>query len=114
MLTSDQAMKQGHGDIARIYAQNAVRKQQEKLKLLTIASRIDATASKVQTAVTTQQVTGNMEKVNKAMNVVLKRLNPERVSCHRHIPQRLLWRKSRSWLTQIIDDWDHGKLRDHV
>jgi charged multivesicular body protein 1 len=76
-----QAMKQGHGDIARIYAQNAIRKQHEKLNLLQLASRVDAVAGRVQTAVTMRQITGNMMKVNKSLDVAMKSMSPERV-CH--------------------------------
>lgn len=72
-------MKQGHHDIARIYAQNAVRKQNEKLNLLQLASRVDAVAGRVQTAVTMRQVTGNMQKVVKSMDVAMKSMNLERV-----------------------------------
>ncbi|KAF2660530.1 hypothetical protein K491DRAFT_688279 [Lophiostoma macrostomum CBS 122681] len=76
----EKAMKQGHHDIARIYAQNAIRKQKEKLELLLLASRVDAVAGRVQTAVTMRQVTGNMGNVVKAMDVALKGMNLERIS----------------------------------
>jgi charged multivesicular body protein 1 len=72
-------MKQGHNDIARIYAQNAVRKQNEKLNLLQLASRVDAVAGRVQTAVTMRQITGNMMKVNRSLDVAMKSMSPERV-----------------------------------
>ena len=78
-LTWIQAMKQGHGDIARIYAQNAVRKQNEKLNLLKLSSRVDAVAGRVQTAVTMRQITGNMMKVNRSLDVAMKSMSPERV-----------------------------------
>ena len=45
-LISLQAITQGHADIAKIYAQNAIRKQNEKLNLLRLGSRIDAVASR--------------------------------------------------------------------
>ena len=72
-------MKQGHNDIARIYAGNAIRKQNEKLKLLQLASRVDAVAGRVQTAVTMRQITGNMMKVNRSLDVAMKSMSPERV-----------------------------------
>ncbi|KAF3011054.1 Vacuolar-sorting protein SNF7 [Curvularia kusanoi] len=75
----EKAMKQGHNDIARIYAQNAVRKQNEKLNLLQLASRVDAVAGRVQTAVTMRQITGNMMKVNRSLDVAMKSMSPERV-----------------------------------
>ncbi|KAJ4305224.1 hypothetical protein N0V90_000755 [Kalmusia sp. IMI 367209] len=76
----EKAMKQGHHDIARIYAQNAVRKQNEKLNLLQLSSRVDAVAGRVQTAVTMRQVTGNMQKVVRSMDVAMKSMNLERIT----------------------------------
>tara|TARA_R110002003_G_scaffold44_5_gene3209 strand:- start:579 stop:857 length:279 start_codon:yes stop_codon:yes gene_type:complete len=78
-------MKQGHGDIARIYAQNAVRKQNEKLNLLQLSSRVDAVAGRVQTAVTMRQITGNMMKVNRSLDVAMKSMSPERVRALLHL-----------------------------
>lgn len=73
------AMKQGNPDIARLYAENAIRKQNERLNLLRLASRIDAVASRVQTAVTMRQVTGSMTKVVKGMEGAMKSMNLEKV-----------------------------------
>ncbi|KAF1947938.1 charged multivesicular body protein-like protein [Clathrospora elynae] len=75
----EKAMKQGHNDIARIYAGNAIRKQNEKLNLLQLASRVDAVAGRVQTAVTMRQITSNMMKVNRSLDVAMKSMSPERV-----------------------------------
>jgi len=47
---------QGNNDGARIYASNAIRKKNESLNLLRLASRIDAVSSRVETAVTMKQV----------------------------------------------------------
>lgn len=47
---------QGNTDGARIYASNAIRKKNESLNLLRLASRIDAVASRVETAVTMRSV----------------------------------------------------------
>ena len=76
-------MKQGHHDIARIYAQNAIRKQNEKLNLLRLASRIDAVSSRVQTAVTMRQVTGSMTNVVKGMDSAMKAMDLARVGRYR-------------------------------
>lgn len=78
-LGRKQAMKQGHNDIAKIYAQNAIRKQNEKLNLLRLASRIDAVSSRVQTAVTMRQVTGSMANVVKGMDSAMKTMDLEKV-----------------------------------
>ncbi|KAK7533866.1 Snf7 family [Phyllosticta citribraziliensis] len=76
----EKAMKAGHNDIARIYAQNAIRKQNEKLNLLRLASRIDAVSSRVQTAVTMRQVTGSMANVVKGMDSAMKSMDLEKIS----------------------------------
>ncbi|KAI0042249.1 vacuolar assembly protein DID2 [Auriscalpium vulgare] len=73
------ALQQGNNDGARIYASNAIRKKSEALNLLRLASRIDAVASRVETAVTMRQVTGNMTSVVKGMDKAMETMNLERV-----------------------------------
>lgn len=74
-----QALQQGNTDGARIYASNAIRKKSESLNLLRLASRIDAVASRVETAVTMRQVTGNMTSVVRGMDKAMESMNLERV-----------------------------------
>lgn len=74
------AIQQGNQDIARLYAQNAVRKRTERLNLLQLASRVDSVASRVQTAVTMRQVTGNMAGIVRGMDKALESMNTERIS----------------------------------
>jgi len=74
------ALQQGNNDGARIYASNAIRKKSEALNLLRLASRIDAVASRVETAVTMRQVTGNMTNVVKGMDTAMDTMNLERIS----------------------------------
>jgi division protein CdvB (Snf7/Vps24/ESCRT-III family) len=81
LMWIEQAIQQGHNDIAKIYAQNAIRKQNERLNLLRLGSRIDAVASRVQTAVTMRQVTGSMMNVVKGMDQALKAMDLEKVCC---------------------------------
>lgn len=76
----EQALQQGNNDGARIYASNAIRKKSEHLNLLRLSSRIDAVASRVETAVTMRQVTGNMTSVVKGMDKAMDSMNLERVS----------------------------------
>lgn len=75
-----QALQQGNGEIAQVYAGNAIRKHNESLNLLRLASRIDAVASRVETAVTMRQVTGNMASVVKGMDKAMETMNLERIS----------------------------------
>jgi len=74
------ALQQGNNDGARIYASNAIRKKSEALNLLRLASRLDAVASRVETAVTMRQVTGNMTSVVKGMDKAMETMNLERIS----------------------------------
>ena len=60
------ALTQGNNDIAQLYAQNAIRKSNERVSLLRLASRIDAVASRVQ--------------VIKGMDKALQTMNLERIS----------------------------------
>lgn len=75
-----QAIQQNHSDIAKIYAQNAIRKQNEKLNLLRLASRIDAVSSRVQTAVTMRQVSQSMGNVVRGMDAAMKSMDLEKIS----------------------------------
>jgi len=74
------ALQQGNNDGARIYASNVIRKKSEALNLLRLSSRIDAVASRVETAVTMRQVTGNMTSVVKGMDKAMDSMNLERIS----------------------------------
>lgn len=51
-----QALQQKNVEVARVYAENAIRKKNEGVNWLRMASRVDAVASKVQTAVTMKGV----------------------------------------------------------
>ena len=51
-----QALQQKNVECARVYAENAIRKKNEGLNWLRMASRVDAVASKVQTAITMKGV----------------------------------------------------------
>lgn len=74
------ALMQGNKDIALLYAQNAIRKANERVNLLRLASRIDAMASRVQTAVTMRSVSGNMATVIRGMDKALQTMNLEHLS----------------------------------
>ncbi|KAF9584587.1 Vacuolar-sorting protein SNF7 [Lunasporangiospora selenospora] len=65
---------------ARIYAANAIRKKNESLNLLRLSSRIDAVASRVQTAVTMRNVTMSMASVVKGMDKAMESMNLEKIS----------------------------------
>lgn len=73
------ALAAGDSEIARIHAQSAIRKQNERVNLLRLASRIDSVASRVQTAVTMRSVSQNMLGVVKGMDVAMKTMDLEKI-----------------------------------
>jgi charged multivesicular body protein 1 len=72
-------LQQGNTEGARIYAANAIRKKNESLNLLRLSSRVDAVASRVQTAVTMRKMTQSMAGVVKGMDKAMKNMNLEQV-----------------------------------
>ncbi|KAI4878886.1 hypothetical protein NFI96_015989 [Prochilodus magdalenae] len=74
------ALQQKNVDCARVYAENAIRKKNEGVNWLRMASRVDAVASKVQTAVTMKAVTKNMTQVTKALDKALNSMDLQKVS----------------------------------
>eukprot|EP00698_Gefionella_okellyi_P019418 TRINITY_DN594_c0_g1_i2.p1 TRINITY_DN594_c0_g1~~TRINITY_DN594_c0_g1_i2.p1 ORF type:complete len:204 (-),score=51.92 TRINITY_DN594_c0_g1_i2:208-819(-) len=75
-----QSIEQGNVEGQRLYAQNAIRKKNERMNYLRLASRIDAVASRLQTAVKMNMVTGTMSGIVKSMGSALESMNMERVS----------------------------------
>jgi charged multivesicular body protein 1 len=75
-----QAMQKGNMEGARIYAQNSIRKKSEALNHLRLAARMDAVASRLDTAVKMQMVTKSMGAMVKGMDKVLTNMNPEAIS----------------------------------
>lgn len=65
--------------IARLYATNSVRNQQQRIQLLTLAARIDAVAARVQTAITMRTVTGSMAQTVRGMDMALKSMDLEKI-----------------------------------
>lgn len=74
------ALKQGNHDGAKIYAQNAIRQNVQYLNYLRLASRIDAVASKLDTALKMNLVTKEMSNVTNGMGVVLSSMDPEKIT----------------------------------
>jgi len=74
------AIESNNMEGARIYAENAIRNHNQSLNFLKMSARIDSVAAKVQTAVSTQKVTGNMVKVCRTMEGVMNSMNLEKIS----------------------------------
>ncbi|KAL9618138.1 MAG: hypothetical protein Q9160_007145 [Pyrenula sp. 1 TL-2023] len=65
--------------IAQLYATNSVRHSNHRIQLLTLASRIDAVAARVQTAITMRSVTQSMAQTVKGMDAALKNMDLEKI-----------------------------------
>jgi len=74
------AIQKGNLEGGRIHAENAIRQKNQALNYLRMAARVDAVASRVQTAVTTKRVTQSMTGVVKAMDSAMKSMNLEKIS----------------------------------
>ncbi|UYV67909.1 CHMP1B [Cordylochernes scorpioides] len=74
-----QAIQKNDMESARIHAENAIRQKNQALNYLRMSARVDAVASRVQTAVTTKKVTNSMAGVVKAMDSAMKSMNLEKV-----------------------------------
>ncbi|XP_060603045.1 charged multivesicular body protein 1a-like [Ruditapes philippinarum] len=73
------AIQQKNIEGARIYAENAIRKKNEGLNYLRFAARVDAVASKVQTALTMKSITKNIGEVTKALDKAMSSMDLEKV-----------------------------------
>lgn len=98
------AIQKGNMDVARIHAENAIRQKSQSVNYLRMSARVDAVASRVQTALTTRnvcvsdikkslsylflhltfyaicQVTNSMAGVVRAMDAAMKGMNLEKIS----------------------------------
>ncbi|XP_002730680.1 charged multivesicular body protein 1b-like [Saccoglossus kowalevskii] len=74
------AIQKGNMEGARIHAENAIRQKNQSLNFLRMSARIDATASRVQSAVTMKKVTSSMAGVVKSMDAAMRSMNLEKIS----------------------------------
>eukprot|EP00914_Ancora_sagittata_P003428 GHVO01007132.1.p1 GENE.GHVO01007132.1~~GHVO01007132.1.p1 ORF type:complete len:199 (-),score=44.34 GHVO01007132.1:134-730(-) len=74
------AIEKGNMEGAKIHAENSIRQKNQALNYRRMSARIDAVASRVQTAITTKQVTTSMGGVVKAMESAMKSMNLEKIS----------------------------------
>lgn len=74
------ALQQKNVEGARIYAENAIRKKNESLNYLRLASRVDAVASKLQTAMQMKQVTKNMSGVVKGLDKAVQSMELQKIT----------------------------------
>merc|ERR1712137_1179310 len=73
-------LEKDNPDGARIHAQNAIRQKNNAQNYLRLSSRVDAVASRLESALKMQQVTKSMGQVVKGMDKVLNSMNVEQIS----------------------------------
>jgi charged multivesicular body protein 1 len=74
------AIEKGNHEGARIYAQNAIRKRSEAMNCLRLASRVDAVASRLESALRMGAVSSTMQSIVKTMGSALDSMNLEKVT----------------------------------
>lgn len=74
------AIKDGNSEGARIYGQDAIREKNQSLNFMKMASRVDAVASRLETAVRMGDVTNAMQGVTKGMSHGLASMDIEKLS----------------------------------
>lgn len=75
-----QAMQKGNLEVAKIYAQSAIRKKNESVNFVKLSARMEAVASRLDTAIKMKMVTKAMGTMVKGMDKVLQGMNPEHIS----------------------------------
>ena len=80
MTKCKQAMQKGNIEGAKIYAENAIRKKNEALNFLRLSARMDAVASRLDTAIKMKMVTKSMGSMVNGMDKVLNGMNPDQIS----------------------------------
>lgn len=79
-VKAKKCIQNGQIESAKIHAENAIRQKNQSINYLRMAARVDAVASRVQTAVTTKKVTTSMGGVVKSMDQAMKSMNLEKIS----------------------------------
>ncbi len=74
------AIAQGNMEGAKIYAQNVIREKNQSLNFLRMGSRIDAVASRLETAIRMQEVNAAMGQTVKGMTNAMKNMNVEQIA----------------------------------
>lgn len=74
------AIEQGNMEGAKIYAQNVIREKNQSLNFLRLSSRIDAVASRLETAIRMQQVNQAMKDTVKGMSRAMQSMEVTQIA----------------------------------
>jgi len=75
-----QALEKGNQDVARIYAENAIRKKSESLNYLRMSGKVDAVAGRVKSAQVMKGVSKNMGSVVKSLDKAINSMELQKIS----------------------------------
>lgn len=76
------AIEQGNAETARIYAENAIRKKNEALNFLKLSAKMDAVASRLESAEKSQQISGSIKGAIPELEKALKTMSPEQMAAN--------------------------------
>jgi len=79
-LKLKKAIEQGNWDGAKIYAENAIRRKNESLNYLRLSSRVDAVASRVETAIRMKTVTRSMAAIVSGMEKAMNQMDMAQIT----------------------------------
>uniref|UniRef100_A0A7S0YI99 Uncharacterized protein n=1 Tax=Polytomella parva TaxID=51329 RepID=A0A7S0YI99_9CHLO len=79
-LKVKKAIEKGNLEGAKIYSQNAIRKKNEQLNYMKLASRLDAVVSRLDTQAKMQTINKNMAGIVKSLEKALVNNDPERIA----------------------------------
>jgi len=74
------AIAEGNLDVAKVYAQNAIREKNSSLQYLRLQSRIDAVASRLQQAIAMKNISSAMKSQVSGMATVLKSMEADKIA----------------------------------
>lgn len=74
------AIESGNKEVARIHAENVIREKNQALNFLRMGSRIDAVATRLETAIRMQQVNSAMQQTVKGMASAMKSMEVTQIT----------------------------------
>lgn len=75
-----QAIQQGNVDVARVYAENAIRYKTQAVNYLKLSSRIEAVAARVEAAIRMNQVSRSMAGIVQGMEKAMQQMDTEKIT----------------------------------
>eukprot|EP00118_Oscarella_pearsei_P002901 m.12119 g.12119 ORF g.12119 m.12119 type:complete len:146 (+) comp23820_c0_seq1:62-499(+) len=100
------AIEQKNLDVAKVYAENAIRKHNEGVNYLRMAARVDAVQSRIQSAMMMKEMAKQMGGIVKGLDKVMQSMDLEKASS----PARFVSTIPPATST-VLDNSCNGKIR---